>query len=114
MWEDYQGGMWKTDVDNQDWCVEMATKHLSSPNEFYESALRMIAEWKIAAQVNLTNNSCNKKAWIGQASCCYKYGVPEYLTRIAWNQLTKEIQDAANDVAQKVINKWMEKVLYES
>ena len=63
----------------------------------------MINNWKSSADVHLTNKECNRKAWIGQASCCYYANVPEILTCIAWNQLTEKQQQKANLIAKKII-----------
>lgn len=105
-WEDYRNGMWRMDVEDPELFIKNAAELLSSPADFYTVATEMVQEWKISALVNLTDNSCNKRAWIGQASCCYKHKTPEHLTRFAWNSLSKKQQDIANDIATKVIDEW--------
>jgi hypothetical protein len=105
-WEDYQNGMWRMDIENTELFVQKAMKLLSSPKEFYNIATETVQAWRVSALINLTDNSCNKRAWLGQASCCYKHKVPEHLTRIAWNLLSKKQQDIANDIATRVISEW--------
>lgn len=36
-----------------------------------------------------------------------KLGIPEYITRMAWKELTEEQRNAANDQAQQVITLWL-------
>lgn len=104
-WEDYQNGMYKPSNDTE--LIERAKYILSTPSVFREAAKEVLYTWTIATTVNLTNNTCNKKAWVGQASCCYLYGVPEVLTRTAWGQLTDDQRRRANDVAESLINNWI-------
>ena len=73
---------------------------------FLNTCIEVIENWTISTKVNLTNKQCNRKAWLGQASCNYKYKVPEILTRIAWSKLDIIQQYEANEIAQKVINSY--------
>jgi hypothetical protein len=66
----------------------------------------MVSEWIYSAEQNLSNSSRNRQAWIGQASCCYKYGVPEHITKYAWRLMSFEQQHKANQIANKVIKIW--------
>lgn len=103
-WEDYRNGMYEpTKQDNENKLTELAEKLLKNPDKFYSVAIKMIGKWNISARVNLTNVSSNRRAWIGQASCCFECGVPETLTRIAWGNLDAVERLKANSVADKVI-----------
>jgi len=99
--------MWRKET------IEYETKNLPLAIEFtgdhvlYGNAMmRVIKEWPISTEQNLTDNSINKKAWIGHAACCIEKGFPEYLVRLAWHQLTQTQQDLANLEADKAINAW--------
>ena len=103
-WEDYLSGMYNdNDVIDKDKKVINAINLLSNPNEFYEVCQLIMNNWKNATDVNLSNKNQNRKAWLGAAACNYKYKVPEYLTRIAWGLLNKNVQDKANKIAEKII-----------
>jgi len=103
-WEDYQNGMYEpTTKDNEDKLVELAERLLKNPDKFYSVGLKMIGKWIVSANVNLTNKTSNRRAWIGQASCCFEYGVPEVLTRIAWGNLDAPERMKANAIADKII-----------
>jgi hypothetical protein len=104
LWEDYQNGMYNLNVPNEDYLIENAVKLLSNPNQFKLVCLNVLENWKVSSLINLTNISCNRRAWLGQSACCYLNKVPEYLTRKAWANLTISQQEAADKVADEIIN----------
>jgi ParB-like chromosome segregation protein Spo0J len=75
-------------------------------NEFETYANMVIKDWKYSCEQNLTNSSMNRIAWLGQASVCYAHGIPSRYSS-GWNLLTNQEQEIANEVALKVINKWL-------
>jgi hypothetical protein len=68
--------------------------------------MRVIREWPITCEHNLTDNSINQKAFIGHCAVCLQLGIPEYITRMAWKYLSKDQQDKANERAQFAIDTW--------
>jgi hypothetical protein len=111
LWEDYQNGMYCGTVDNDYKKIHKAKWLLSTPLEFEKTMLDLFENWPISTKVNLTNLGVNRRAWIGQASCCYRFSVPEILTRIAWNELNEQQQQAANKVAEHGILLYERKLL---
>lgn len=109
LWEDYRGGMYQTETSDVEQAIHDAKNLLGNEKFFTEVAKEVLDRWPIATKVNLTNNACNKRAWLGQASCCYKYKVPEIFTRIAWNSLEERQKIRANKVAQILIDNWIKK-----
>ena len=106
-WEDYLCGMYNSnDVIDKDKKVIESIKLLSNTNDFYQTCKTIMIEWKNASEVNLSNKNQNRKAWLGAAACMYKCKAPEYLTRIAWSLLNKNIQDKANKIAEKIIKEY--------
>jgi len=108
LWEDFQHGMYTTDIRNEgsDELVLLGKALLASPEELHNAMWNVVSEWKIAAEVNLTNNGCNKRAWLGQAACSLTHNVPEILTRQSWGMLTDDERIAANKVADQIIQLW--------
>lgn len=104
-WEDWQHGMWRQCVVATDE-MERAAFILSSPEIFANAAREMLRRWPIAAEHNLTNTEQNRRAWLGQATCCHRANAPESATRFAWWMLSQDARDAANAVADHVIAKW--------
>lgn len=106
-WEDYHNGLYKTDqIENIDNLIDSCANLLKNCNEFYSVMLKVVKDWRKSAEVNLTNISRNRQAWLGQSSCCYKYKAPEYVTKLAWRTLTKDQQDKANITADRMIYEW--------
>jgi hypothetical protein len=103
-WEDYNNSMYTLkDVIDKDKKVIECINLLSNPEDFYKTCIELIEVWNISTDVNLSNTSSNRQAWLGAAACCFKFQAPEYLTRIAWKLLNKDVQLKANYVADKII-----------
>lgn len=100
-WEDYKNGMYalSLDVDR----AALALGLLRCPDEFRETAREMLRAWPVAAQHNLGNLWTGRRAWVGQASCCYAFGATSADTRSAWGCMTNAEQRAANSAADAVI-----------
>lgn len=103
-WEDYQNGMYEVPNHKEEAkLTKLAIKMLSNKELFLNTCKEVLINWTVSSPVNLTNKQCNRKAWLGQAACSYKYKVPEICTRNAWGKLSKEQQNEANKVAEKII-----------
>jgi hypothetical protein len=117
-WEDYHAGLY--DLDNyyneqQTESMTFTAKEILCNSEFFlKTALKVVTEWRYAAEVNLSNPSRNRQAWIGQASCCYVLQTPEYITKYAWRLMTPEQQAEANRIADIAIKTWEEKQLCQN
>lgn len=106
-WEDYQAGMWRHVGGSER--TEMLRKAIEFTGDavLYGSYMRrVLAEWPIACEHNLTDTGQNRKAWIGHAATCLATDIPEDITRAAWGRLTKQQQDDANAQAQQTIEEW--------
>ena len=106
-WEDYKNGMYSlTNPIDAEFKIKKSEELLKDPNKFYEVCLLILNNWKVSSDVNLTNKHQNRRAWLGAAACCYNHNCNETLTRVAWSKLTKNEQDIANRIADKIINKY--------
>lgn len=105
MWEDWRAGMWQSSANVTDE-MEQAAHILGDPAVFRSAARAMLAEWTHAAEQNSTDMQQNRRAWVGQATCCHLAGIPEQATRLAWWTLTADEQRAANEVADHAIAEW--------
>ena len=107
-WEDYQNGMYEShNLDDEELLLGKSVLLLTDDKLFLDTCKNVIDSWKITSSVHLTNNTINKKAWIGQASCSYLHKSPERLTRVAWGRLSKKQQETANRIAETVINSYI-------
>lgn len=107
-WEDFKSGMWRKETKAYGErelpnVIEFTGNHILYGN----AMLRVVTEWKISCEHNLSNASINRKAWIGHAACCIEKGYPEYLVRVAWGLLTEQQRVDANKRADYAIQKWV-------
>ena len=108
-WEDYKAGMYNSlHGKERNIMINKAINFTGNAKLYGEYMLRVIAEWEIACEHNLTDSSLNKKAWIGHAACCMAIGCPEDLTRLAWGCLSFQQQEEANKQADIAIRKWVD------
>ena len=107
-WEEVPYGMYRMDIESleRDDLVNEAIYLLSNPDKLKLYMQFTIAEWPNSTEHNMTNPSRNKQAWLGQAACCLFAKVPEECTKQAWSMLTDEQREAANAVADDVIENW--------
>ena len=78
-------------------------------NLYGAAMLRVIKEWPIVCEQNLTSVGSNRQAWIGHAAACLELGLPEDITTQAWSSLSEEQQDKANTKAEEAILLWEKK-----
>lgn len=105
-WEDWAAGMYGSPPKGALRQLGRAADLLSDVQAFYVAASEMVMAWPVAAEQNLSNVSRNRRAWVGQAACCYAVGVPESVTKLAWHTMTRGARDRANRIADDVIADW--------
>lgn len=102
-WECYKNGMYCGTANRDEKQITNAKNVLSNPNFFSQIIDELLLKWPISSAVHLTNNGINRRAYLGAAACCFKFGVTEYQTRIAWGELNELQKFAANTVAENKI-----------
>jgi hypothetical protein len=106
-WEDYQSGMWRSVKGKErDIFLQRAIEFTGDDHLYGSYMFRVVDEWPISCEHNLTDLNQNRKAWIGHAACCLAINCPEDITRAAWGMLTKQQQDDANEKAEQAIRLW--------
>lgn len=113
-WEDFKNGMYATTCLKTDKCLKKAVLLLSNPYLCEKYMQKAVSIWQKSALHNLSNYSRNRRAWLGQAACCFFSGTPEYLTKQAWWLLTDKQRDKANHIADQVIRKWEKELILSS
>ena len=108
-WECNKAGFYESKPPSglkADDCKRLYAELLSNPEDFANVLDRIITEWKNSCEHYLTNSAMNRIAWLGQASLCYKHGIPSEF-RSGYQLLTAEQQLKADEVALVALNKWM-------
>ena len=97
------------DQINEDDIIENCADHMRDTRKFKDCMKEVVTEWKYCVEHNLTNLGHNRRAWLGQAAMCKRFGFPEDVTRKAWTLLSEELQDLANKAADDTIYEWKDK-----
>ena len=101
--------MWRNvNSSDADFYKKLSYNLLCDEILFSKAGNRVIEDWPYSSEANLTASVINHQAWIGQASCAINHNAPEYITKLAWRELTLEQQSIANNVADRVIEIWRE------
>lgn len=107
LWEDYHAGMYDEIKYGRKKRVEKAAYILGTPEICKQAMEKVISEWKIATEYNLSNAEINRKAWLGQAACSCYANIHEDETREAWGLMTEQQRIKANQIAASIIKKWL-------
>ena len=106
-WEDFQQGMWDVASSAAEKPLLERAIAFTGNAELYGAYMdRVVVEWPIACEHNLTNDALNQQAWVGHAAVALAFRCPEYITRRAWAFLTTKQRDDANARAQAAIDAW--------
>lgn len=97
--------MWKS-AENRDEMLQNAIKFTGDAKLYGAAMLRVIKEWPISCEHNLSNTEQNRKAWIGHAACAIEMEFCEDVVREAWGNLTTNQQNKANLKAHQAIMEW--------
>ena len=115
LWEDCNNGILEKGFKEkkEEEMTQKAKKLLCNQDKFFKVGVAMVKKWKYSSEQHLTNPQRNRQAWIGQASCCYEYGIPEHITKYAWRLMDLKEQEEANSIADKIIELWEEEYAKE-
>lgn len=103
-WEDFKNGMFDPPpAKDFESLAKRAAELLADSKRFLSLCRLVVKGWPVATAVNLTNTKTNRRAWLGQAACCFDGRVPEIATRAGWKLLTDDERAKANQVADEVI-----------
>lgn len=105
-WEDHQHGAYALSCEEPDQKRTASRELLGEAERFRSVCWEVLEAWPYAAEVNMTNKESNRRAWLGQAACCFDHEAPEFIVRQAWAALTPEQRTAANRMADQVIAQW--------
>ena len=103
LWEDFKNGFYEPHDEGK---IQLVIEMFLSEQKTLESMEYVINNWKYSCEHNLTNQSLNRIAWLGQSACCVYGKVPSKTTMQAWNLLDEQTQNNANKIAQETIDKW--------
>lgn len=110
LWEDYKYGFYNNvSGDEKNRLIQKSVDMFNSKKLTKEFMYRVVNEWRYSCEHNLTNESLNRIAYIGQSACCIFANVPSSLTMEAWSLLDDETKQRSNELAKEVIEHWESK-----
>jgi len=106
-WEDWLNGMWrKLPKDQEDEWVKRAVEFTGDHVRYGGAMKDVVKVWPRTMLNTLTNQSINRRAFLGHCACSLAFDCPEYITRKAWKMLTDMQRYLADKVAQETINEY--------
>lgn len=108
-WEDYKHNFYGGADYNYDKTLELYACLLKDLTKFEDALKIIINEWHFSCEHNLSNESMNRIAYLGQAANALVNKVPAHVSMGGYNLLTREEQQAADALAQKYLTMWLEK-----
>ena len=105
--EEFHAGMWRIERGfSRKRHIQNAATLMRDPKAFKLAMERVLLDWPISVEVNLTAETINRIAWLGHAGCCVATKSPEEATRAGWHTLSFAEQNEANRVAAEVLTQW--------
>lgn len=107
-WECYPSGFFNNKPENmkKEEGEQMYREFLAQPDKFACTLTKVLLNWPNSCEHNLSNESMNRIAWLGQAAMCYEYGIPS-MCRGGYNLLTESQKEKADGVALQYLNNWL-------
>lgn len=104
-WEDWINGMWAKGDESR---LQEAVDFTGNWQLYGAAMLDVIFAWDRTMLNSLTNHSINKRAFLGHCAVCFRLGIQESITRMAWKELTDKQRYDADLIAQQTIDAWKE------
>lgn len=104
-WEELHHNMWG-EAQNRATLLRRAILFTGNHRLYGRYMQRVIQEWPNSCLNALTDQSINRRAWIGHAATALAIRCPEDITRQAWSFLSHEQQALANRQADRAIQSW--------
>lgn len=108
-WECYKAGFYAERCENmtQEEGEEKYREFLADLSQFEKALQHIVLHWKYSCEHYLTNDRMNRIAWLGQASVAQALGIPS-ICRGGYHKLTQDQQNAADNLALKYLNIWLQ------
>jgi hypothetical protein len=104
-WEDI--GMWSQPSKVlRDEFLSSAVQFTGNAEAYGAAMLRVLDQFPMASEHNLTDRAMNRRAWVGHAAAYLAIGCPEWVTREAWGMLTEQQRIDADVKADEAINEF--------
>ncbi len=93
-------------ADDRDTALAQAVAFTGNHALYGHWMLKVTQDWRFSCEHNLSNETQNRRAWIGHAACAYAKRLPEDVVRQAWSLLSDDQRRLANAAADHAIAEW--------
>jgi len=109
-WEDWKEGMWRkiNDKEEENILLQKAIEFTGDWVKYGTAMQKVVTLWPNTMLNTLTNVSANRRAFLGHCAVQMEINCPEYITRLAWKELTDKQREEADEIAQLTIDEWIE------
>ena len=115
LWEDHKHGFYSVNKQSDKAVLSEKIIELFESRGLTEKYMRLVCDkWVKSCEHNLTNQSMNKIAWLGQAASCLYCGASCFLTMNNWNKLSFSDRVESDRIAIRIIKEWEQKKKLES
>jgi len=97
--------MWRK-AENRHEMLRAAVAFTGADEAYGWAMRRVIKEWPMSCEHNLSNITQNRRAWLGHAACALTMGFCEDVVREAWGHLTDLQRELADQKAEMAIEEW--------
>lgn len=106
-WEDYENNFYNNCTgEEKNKKIVKVLEMFNDESLTRENMYFVVDNWKYSMEHNLTNNSINQIAYIGQSACSNYDKIPSTVTMEAWSLLTKEVRGRSDNIALDAISRW--------
>lgn len=110
VWEDANAGLYNMS-QYDDELIRKCILIFEDQELFWDVLCQMRIDWEKSFEFNLSNKTQNRKAWLGQAACCYNHGASFNVTIAAWRMLSEKNKVESNETAQRMIDLFEKEVM---
>lgn len=104
LWECHKHKMYDDEIDENS--IKCSYDILRNLEVLKDGMWYVSKHWVYSAENFLSNKARNRQAYLGQAACCWLVHSSEKTTKEAWNRLTDDERQKANDVADSILLEW--------
>jgi hypothetical protein len=105
-WECFKYQMYVTRCDDWENLMVQCAEFLSSEG-LRETMHYIVENWEVSARHHLEQGPSTWRPWLGHSSCCFEFGVPNWVTKKAWHLMSRDFQVQANAYADDAKAHWI-------
>lgn len=107
LWEDWRHGFYWNESGLSKQELKQKVVEFFTDKKLVKKYMEMVVEkWPFSSQHNLTNDSMNRVAWLGQSAVCLYCKCPCQITMETWREVPDKNRNEADRIAEEIILKY--------